>query len=120
MGAGDNSTIGTAHPLNRIAQPVAAPLTCVAIFLVVKLKPEAMHRATIRSFCGDFAALSRAVGARDLDARLSCVIGFGSDAWDQLFGLPRPAELRRPSGGRCPRTSRYCALRIWHGACTYD
>ena len=30
---------------------------------------------------------------RDLEAGLSCVMGFGSDAWDQLFGAPRPAEL---------------------------
>jgi porphyrinogen peroxidase len=30
---------------------------------------------------------------RDLEAGLSCVIGIGSDAWDRLFGKPRPAEL---------------------------
>jgi putative iron-dependent peroxidase len=30
---------------------------------------------------------------RDLEARLSCVMGIGSDAWDKLFGDPRPAEL---------------------------
>ncbi len=93
MGADDNSTIGTAHRLDRTPQPVAALLTRAAIFLVVKLKPEPIHRTAIRSFCGDFAALLRAVGARDIDAGLSCVMGFGSDGWDQLFGLPRPAEL---------------------------
>src|SRR3984893_5286570 len=36
----------------------------------------------------------RAVDFRDLEGGLSCVIGFGSDAWDRLFGPPLPAELR--------------------------
>jgi putative iron-dependent peroxidase len=39
------------------------------------------------------AALLRAVGFRDIEAGLSCVFGFGSEAWDRLFGPPRPAEL---------------------------
>jgi porphyrinogen peroxidase len=47
----------------------------------------------LRSFCGDLAALLRAVEFRDLEGGLSCVVGFGSDAWDRLFGPPRPAEL---------------------------
>ncbi|MGB2665975.1 MAG: Dyp-type peroxidase [Candidatus Acidiferrum sp.] len=75
------------------AQPVAAPLTRAAIFLVVTLKPGPEHRETIRSFCGDLATVLRAVEFRDIEAGLSCVLGFGSDAWDPLFGTPRPAEL---------------------------
>ena len=47
----------------------------------------------VRSFCVDFAGLVRAVEFRDLEAGLSCVMGIGSDAWDRLFGDPRPAEL---------------------------
>ena len=35
----------------------------------------------------------RAVGFRDLEGRLSCVMAFGSDAWDRLFGAPKPKEL---------------------------
>ncbi len=76
-----------------LAQAVAAPLTRAAIFLVVTLKPGPEHLATLRSFCPDLAALVRAVEFRDLEAGLSCVMGFGSDAWDRLFGPPRPAEL---------------------------
>src|SRR3984957_12717589 len=76
------------------AQPVAAPLTRAAIFLVVTLKPGFESRATLRSLCGDLAALVRAVEFRDLEGGLSCVVGFGSDAWDRLFGPPLPAELR--------------------------
>jgi putative iron-dependent peroxidase len=78
-------------------QPVAASLTRAAIFLTVTLNPGVENRATVRSFCGDLAALFRAVEFRDLEAGLSCVIGFGSEAWDRLFGSPpgspRPAEL---------------------------
>ncbi len=76
-----------------VAQPVAAPLTRAAIFLVVAVNPGSESRATLRSFCGDLSAILRAVEFRDLEAGLSCVVGFGSDAWDRLFGSPRPAEL---------------------------
>jgi putative iron-dependent peroxidase len=75
------------------AQPVAAPLTRAAIFLVVMLKPGSEHRRTIRSLCGDLATVLRAVEFRDIEAGLSCVVGIGSDAWDRLFGAPRPVEL---------------------------
>src|ERR1700691_230744 len=76
-----------------LAQAVAAPLSRAAIFLVATLNPDPENRATLRSFCGDLAALVRAVEFRDLEAGLSCVMGFGSDAWNRLFGAPRPAEL---------------------------
>lgn len=79
--------------LATLSQPVDAPLTRAAIFLVVTLNPGADNRATLRSLCGDLAALVRAVEFRDLDGQLSCVMGFGSEAWDILFGAPRPAEL---------------------------
>src|SRR2546427_10987740 len=80
---------------SAISQPVATPLTRAAIFLVVTINPGAGHRATIRSFCADLAALVGSVGLREQEGTLSCVVGFGSDAWDQLFGKPRPAELHR-------------------------
>jgi porphyrinogen peroxidase len=74
-------------------QPVTAPLTRAAIFLVLTINPGAENHAAVRSMCADLAALSRAVGFREPDAHLSCVMGFGSDAWDRLFGKPRPSEL---------------------------
>jgi putative iron-dependent peroxidase len=74
-------------------QPVSAPLTRAAIFLVVTINPGAHNRAVVRSFCRDLAALTRAVDFRDLEAGLTCVLGVGSEAWDRLFGNPRPAEL---------------------------
>jgi len=79
--------------VRALAQSVAAPLTRAAIFLVLTINPGPEHRETIRAFCGDLAALLRAVEFRDIEGGLSCVMGFGSDAWDRLFGAPRPAEL---------------------------
>jgi porphyrinogen peroxidase len=76
-----------------IPQPVTAPLTRAAIFLVLTINPGAESCTTVRSLCADLAGLLRAVGFREPDAHLSCVMGFGSDAWDRLFGRPRPAEL---------------------------
>lgn len=77
-----------------LAQAVAAPLTRAAIFLVVTLKAGSGNRDLLRSFCGDLSGLVRGVEFRDLEAGLSCVMGFGPEAWDRLFGQPRPAELR--------------------------
>jgi putative iron-dependent peroxidase len=76
-----------------VPQPVSAPLTRAAIFLVLAINPGRDNRAAVRSFCVDLPALIRAVGFRELEAGLSCVMGIGSDAWDRLFGDPRPAEL---------------------------
>ncbi len=76
-----------------LPQPVLAALTRAAIFLVVTVKPEPASYAAVRSFCGDLAGLIRAVEFRDIEAGLSCIAAFGSDAWDRIFGDPRPAEL---------------------------
>lgn len=81
--------------LHASPQPVAIPLTRAAIFLVVTIKPGTVNRSMIRSLCADLAALVRSVGFRELEGSLSCVVGFGSEAWDRIFGLPRPAELHK-------------------------
>lgn len=57
-----------------IPQPVVAHLTRAAIFLVVTVNPEPEHAATARSHCGDLAGILRAVGSRDLQGDLSCVM----------------------------------------------
>jgi putative iron-dependent peroxidase len=74
-------------------QSVVGPLTHAAIFLVVTINPGTDNRAAVRGFCGDLPGLLRAVGFRDIEANLSCVMGIGSEAWDRLFAGPRPAEL---------------------------
>ncbi len=74
-----------------VPQPVLSPLTTSAIFLVVTIDPGGEPVA--RDLLSDLPALQRAVGFRVPELRLSCVVGIGSQAWDRLFGGPRPAEL---------------------------
>jgi putative iron-dependent peroxidase len=93
MGSDPISAPQAASGIRNISQPVAAPLTRAAIFLVVTLKPGSESRAAVRSFFGDLGALLRVVETRDLEAALSCIMGIGSEAWDRLFGPPRPAML---------------------------
>jgi porphyrinogen peroxidase len=76
-----------------VPQPVSSSLTKSAIFLVVTIDPGDENRALVLSLCADLSALLRSVGFRALEGSLSCIMGFGSDAWDRLFGSPRPAEL---------------------------
>src|SRR5580692_5888124 len=76
-----------------VPQPVLAPLTSAAIFLVVCIKPDSESHSTVRSFCADLPGIFRAVDFRRTEGGLSCVAAFGSDAWDKLFRQPRPAEL---------------------------
>ena len=92
-----------------VPQPVSAPLTRAAIFLVVTINPGPDNREAVRSFCADLPALIRAVEFRDLEAGLSCVMGIGSDAWDRLFGDPRPAELHP-----------FREIRAGHAPCGFD
>jgi putative iron-dependent peroxidase len=81
------------EPVRALAQPIVAPLSRAAIFLVVTLKTDDGARATLRSFCGDLGGIFRAVEYRNIEAGLSCIMGIGSSAWDRVFGQPRPAEL---------------------------
>jgi putative iron-dependent peroxidase len=74
-------------------QPVLAPLSRSAIFLVVCIRPDRESYATVRSLCADLPGIFRAVDFRRLEDGLSCVASFGSAAWVRLFGNFRPAEL---------------------------
>jgi len=86
-------TPGMASASSAIPQPIAGPLTRAAIFLVVALNPGPDNLPVVRALCAGFSALLRAVGFRDPEGGLSCVMAFGSDAWDRLFEGSRPAEL---------------------------
>ena len=78
---------------NATPQAVVAGPTRAAIFLVLSLRPGPDHERMVRGLCGDLASLLRAVGFREREGGLCCVMGFGSQAWDRLFGAPRPREL---------------------------
>jgi putative iron-dependent peroxidase len=87
-----SAPVTTSDPLVE-PQPVVQALTSAAIFLVVTINPGEASREAVRAFCGGFASLVRAVGFRDVEGNLSCVMGIGSEAWDRLFAGPRPKEL---------------------------
>ena len=72
-------------------QPLLAPLTSAAIFMVLTIEPG--REEAVRDLLADWAGLQRSVGFRVPEAPLACVAGIGSAAWDRLFSGPRPAEL---------------------------
>ncbi|WP_372240709.1 Dyp-type peroxidase [Pseudomonas sp. PB120] len=74
-------------------QSICSPITSSAIFIVATLKPASEAAEKVRDWCADIAALTRSVGKRVPSGNLSCVVGFGSTAWDTLFGSPRPVSL---------------------------
>jgi putative iron-dependent peroxidase len=93
-GAGTFPPAGIAEP-GEAGEPqaVVSPLTGAAIFLVAVIGPDAAGEDVVRDLCSDMSSLVKAVGFRDLDGHLTCVTGFGAQAWDRLTGLPRPAGL---------------------------
>ncbi|HTR05058.1 MAG TPA: Dyp-type peroxidase [Thermoanaerobaculia bacterium] len=85
----------TPDALNEVVlpQPVVGPLTRSAIFLVLGIRGEGDRAPALRAFFANLAGLVRAVEFRNVEAGLTCVVGIGSEAWDGLFGAPRPKEL---------------------------
>jgi len=74
-------------------QPVEAPLTSAAIFMVLTVNEGEAPCRAIRALCGDLASLIRAVGFRNAEAGLSCVMGLGAALWDRLFDGAKPQGL---------------------------
>jgi len=89
----DPISVPESASIEAVSQLVSSPLTNSAIFLVVTINPGDENRGVVLSLCADLSALLRSVGFRAPEAALSCIMGFGSGAWDRLFGAPRPAEL---------------------------
>lgn len=74
-------------------QQVDAPLTRHATFLVLSVTDDSDALQTVRSVLGDISDLTKNVAFRDPGCVLACTVGIGSNIWDKLTGLPRPAEL---------------------------
>jgi porphyrinogen peroxidase len=72
-------------------QAVVTPLTEAAIFLVLTVD-RGGEEAT-RELLADLSGLRRSVGFRIPEGELTCVTGIGSELWERLFGVPRPADL---------------------------
>ncbi|MDE1160734.1 MAG: Dyp-type peroxidase [Acidobacteriaceae bacterium] len=85
----------TPNELNEVVlpQPVVGPLTRSAIFLTLCIRNDDAAYDAVRDFLPGLSGLIRAIEFRDVEAGLTCIAGFGSGAWDKLFGAPRPAEL---------------------------
>jgi porphyrinogen peroxidase len=83
--------VSAPQPPSPEPQPIVTPLRTAAIFLVLTINPGGED--TVRDFLEDVSGLQRAIGFRLPEGDLAAVAGIGSDAWDRLFGGPRPAEL---------------------------
>ncbi|OIW26641.1 Dyp-type peroxidase, partial [Coniochaeta ligniaria NRRL 30616] len=83
------------------SQAVDAPLTSSAIFLVLTVSASPDATKKVRSTVAGIGDLVKNVAFRDLSAAFTCTVGVGSDVWDAVTGLPRPAELHpfRPVHG---------------------
>ncbi|KAJ5676190.1 Dyp-type peroxidase [Penicillium macrosclerotiorum] len=75
------------------SQRVDAPLTQSATFLVVSATNKPDSISTIRGVLAGLDGLAKNVSIRDLNAQFACTVGIGSNIWDSLTKLPRPAEL---------------------------
>ena len=64
-----------------------------AIFIVYTLSTAEDAVDTVRDYCANSVALARSVSHRYPESLLSCTIGFSENAWEQLFGRPRPNKL---------------------------
>ena len=84
-------TIDATDQPSPTPQRIATPLTRAAIFLTLTIQPGDAASDAVRTL--DLPALVRTAGFRDGEGHLSCVVGFGSAAWDRLYGEPSPAEL---------------------------
>src|ERR1700722_3562192 len=72
-------------------QPVLAPLTPAAIFLVVTV--DEGGEATVHDALAGLSGVGGSTGFPAPAKNLSVITSIGSHAWDRLFGGPRPAEL---------------------------
>ena len=84
-------------------QAILTGLTEAAIFLTVTV--DSGGEDGVRDLLADVTGLKRSVGFRIPEGELTCVVGVGAEAWDRLFGAPRPAALHPFAGFAGPRHS---------------
>lgn len=85
---------GMGERANVQPQRVDAPLTQFATFLVLSVNNSPDAIKTVRSTIAGIEDLTKNITIRDLNSFFTCTVGIGSNIWDRLTGLPRPAELR--------------------------
>lgn len=74
-------------------QPVEAPLTQSATFLVLSVIPSPTALPTIRSALASVPDITKNISIRHPWGNLTCTVGIGSSIWDDLTGSARPSEL---------------------------
>ncbi len=87
------TTTAASQPLPE-GQPVTGSPGGAGMFIVLGVADSPAAADTVRAWCGAIGGLARSMVHRFPDSDLRCAIGFGSAAWDRLFGLPRPAQLQ--------------------------
>ena len=77
------------------AQDVIMSPNGTAIFMVFGIRPGDEAEDAVRELCGNFPAIARSMRKRFPDKEVSCVMGFGAEAWGRLFpDARRPKELQ--------------------------
>ncbi len=74
-----------------VPQAILTPITEAAIFLTVTVDDGGEDG--VRDLLSEVSGLTRSVGFRIPEGRLTCVVGVGAGVWDRLFGVPSPAGL---------------------------
>lgn len=65
-----------------------------AIFMVFGLQAEDSALKKVKDLCADFSAVAKSMRTRLPNSAISCVMGFGAQAWSKLFpGRSAPKEL---------------------------
>ncbi|MBB5144095.1 Dyp-type peroxidase [Desulfovibrio intestinalis] len=79
-----------------------------AIFMIFGLQDGDEALAKVKDLCADFTAVARSMRTRLPDSAISCIMGFGAEAWSKLFpkrGKPKELEVFKEIKG-----SKYTAV----------
>ena len=79
-----------------------------AIFMIFGLQNGNEALAKVKDLCADFTAVARSMRTRLPDSAISCIMGFGAEAWGRLFpkrGKPKELEIFKEIKG-----SKYTAV----------
>lgn len=79
--------------VSMATQAIEASLSQSATFLVLSLTDAPGAIRTVKSTLAAVSDITKNVSIRHQDANLSCTVGIGSNLWNQVTKLPRPAEL---------------------------
>ncbi len=83
-----------ATPQSPEPQPIDAPLSIAASFLVLTIERDASSLSTVRTVLGSLDDLIKNVLVRDVTGTFTCNVGIGANVWGPLLGTAPPAELR--------------------------